>query len=155
SVDLDSGWRAGPRLTAIRHGLFGSCWDLEASFFGIDGWSGALAIPDIDDYLTSPAIAFGGVTPGTLNYASELHIFELNLRRPHNDWVTWLVGFRAVEVSETLGVAGGAITHSVATSNHLYGSQFGLDVRMIDRGHWYLNGVGKAGVYGNSADQVV
>ncbi|QDU28764.1 hypothetical protein ETAA8_38690 [Anatilimnocola aggregata] len=153
TADLDSGWRAGPRLTAIRHGIFGSCWDAEVSYFGIDGWNGTLALADINDLQTTPVLLFPGVTPGTLNYTSDLHSFEFNLRRPHNDWVTWLVGFRAVQVNELLAVdLGGAGQQSFDTMNHLYGVQAGLDLRVVDRGTWYVNAVGKAGIYGNSAN---
>jgi len=154
TADLDTGWRAGPRLTAIRHGIFGSCWDAEVSYFGIDGWNGTVALADIDNYQTTPVIAPGGVAPGTVAYNSSLHSAEFNLRRAHNDWVTWLVGFRAVQVGEGLILDAGAIDHSVETINHLYGAQLGLDFRFIDCSSWYLNGVGKAGIYGNTADQV-
>ncbi|WP_425613425.1 BBP7 family outer membrane beta-barrel protein [Anatilimnocola sp. NA78] len=154
SGDLDTGWAAGPRLTAIRHGIFGSCWDAEVSYFGIDGWNGTANLADIDNFQTTPVTNIVGVAPGTIAYTSSLHSAEFNLRRAHSDWVTWLVGFRAVQVGERLNLNAGGATISTDTINHLYGAQLGLDLRFLDCGTWYVNGLGKAGIYGNTADQV-
>ncbi len=156
SGDLDFGWRAGPRLTAIRHGVFQSCWDVEVSYFGINGWTGTQTIADADNFLTTPAIAIGGATPLTATYTASLHNFEINARRMYSDWATWFIGFRTLQIGETLAtnIGNGIATHSVSTGNQLYGAQLGLDVRLLERDWWYVNAVGKAGIYSNSADQV-
>jgi hypothetical protein len=40
-------------------------------------------------------------------------------------------------------------------NNHLYGGQLGFDAVLFDRGGpFYANLIGKAGIYGNSADSV-
>jgi hypothetical protein len=154
SGDLDSTWRGGPRLTVIRHGVFGSAWDLEASYFGIDGWNGTRVVADVDTYGTTPPINIVGVTPTTLSYSSSLHNFELNARRNYSDWVQWLVGFRTLQIRESLSADfNGTASHVVETSNHLFGAQGGLDLRLIDCPTYYVNAVGKAGIYGNAADQ--
>ncbi len=152
SGDIDGGWAVGPRLTAIKHGIFDSCWDLEVAYFGLD-WNTTRVAAGATSYLTTPAIVFGAVDT-TVTYGSELQNFELNARRAYSDWVTWFVGFRAMEVDEQLNATFGAGQHSVATRNRLYGAQLGIDALLLDCECWYFNAVGKVGIYGNSADQV-
>lgn len=156
SDDLDFDWAAGPRLTFIRHGICGSCWDLEAAYFGIDGWSATADLADIDTFLTDPTINVVGVTPGTVGYGSTLDSFELNFRRGYNDWLTWFIGFRMLEVGEELTADfNGLASAGFDVNNHLYGGQLGLDAVLFDRGGpFYANLIGKAGIYGNSADSV-
>jgi|GEM_PF-860983 len=154
SADLTGDWQVGPRLTVIKHGIFGSCWDLEAAYFNIDGWTGTRTVAGATTYLTTPPTNFPAA-PITLTYSSELQNFELNGRRAYSDWVTWFVGFRALQVDELLSadINTGAATHSVVTSNQLYGAQLGVDALLLDCDYWYFNAVGKVGIYGNSADQ--
>lgn len=155
SGDVDGGWQVGPRLTAIKHGVFGSCWDLEVAYFGINQWSGNQTIAGVTEYLTTPAINFAAA-PVMLNYTSSLQNGEINGRRAYNEWITWLVGFRALQVDELLAadIDAGLATHSVETQNRLYGGQIGLEALLVDCDCWYVTAVGKIGVYGNSADQV-
>ena len=154
TFDLDGGWRTGPRLTAIRHGVFDTCWDLEVSYFGINGWSGTRVLADADNYLTTPAIAIAGVTPLTATYSSSLQNFEINGRRSYSDWVTWMIGFRALQIDENLTSVFGAASHAVETGNRLYGGQIGVDVSLFEGPCWQVNTVAKAGIYSNSAEQV-
>jgi hypothetical protein len=153
TFDLDGGWQAGPRLTAIKHGVLDTCWDLEVAYFGINGWSNAQVLADADNYLTNPVIVIPGVTPLTATYSSSLQNGEINGRRAYSDWVTWIVGFRTLQVDESLTAVFGAGSHSVATRNRLYGGQVGLDAVLFDGPCWRINAVGKAGIYGNSANQ--
>jgi hypothetical protein len=154
SSDLDLGVAVGPRVTAIRHGAWGTCWDVEGSYFGIEDWSNTLLLGNIDTYLTTPVINVPAAVPGTLTYDSTLRSGEINLRRTYSTWVTWLVGFRWIEVDENLTADfGGGATHSVAVNNTLFGGQVGLDAMLWEVGpNWSLTGVAKAGVYGNDAD---
>lgn len=154
AFDLNGGWQAGPRLTAIKHGVFDSCWDLEVAYFGINSWTGTQVLADADDYLTTPAINILGVVPLTATYSSSLQNGELNGRRAYNEWVTWVVGFRAIQIDESLTAVFGAASHSVETRNRLYGGQVGADVALFDGPCWRINAVGKVGIYGNSAEQV-
>jgi hypothetical protein len=155
SSDFSHDWEIGPRVTVIRHGICGSCWDLEAAYFSIDNWSDTIFVADIDALLTTPPIVFGVATPGTITYDSSLHSAELNARRAWSDWITWLVGVRWVELSEELNTVAGTVSHIAATRNHLYGGQLGLDAVVWDQGGpWSFNAVGKAGIYGVDADAV-
>jgi hypothetical protein len=155
SGEIDGGWAVGPRLTAIKHGIFDSCWDLELAYFGIDGFGGTRNVVGATSYLTNPAFVFAAA-PVSVTYNSELQNFEVNGRRAYSDWVTWFVGFRALSIDEllTANINAGASTHAVATRNRLYGAQLGIDALLLDCDCWYVNAVGKAGIYGNSAEQV-
>lgn len=153
SSDLDIAWRAGFRVAAIRHGIFDSCWDLEVAYFGIDGWSATQLLADADNFLTLPPIFVGGVVPNTVTYTSSLHSFEVNGRRAYSEYASWFVGFRALQIDEQLASDfGGVATFSTSTLNQLYGAQLGLDVQFWEGPCWYMNAVGKAGIFGNSAD---
>lgn len=152
--DFDFPLAVGPRLTVIRHGVFDTAWDLEFAYFFIDGWSDTVALADIDDYQTTPQINIGGVTPGVITYDSTLDSGEVNLRRDYNDWLTWLAGFRWVQVDENLNATFGAASHNVEVNNRLFGGQLGVDALLWTNGaDLDVTGVGKAGIYANSADQ--
>lgn len=148
------GWTGGPRLTAIRHGVLGSCWDLEFVYFGIDGWSASQTMPDVDTVFTTPVTNVPGVTPFASTYNSQLFSTEVNLRRGYNSSLSWLVGVRYVEVQETLAMnlGGGAATENMDVDNHLFGVQVGLDGLLLNRGNCFLTGWSKFGVFGNSSD---
>ena len=154
SSDLDLGVAVGPRVTAIRHNAFGTCWDVEGVYIGIEDWSNTILLPDIDNYLTTPVTNIVGVAPGTLVYDSSLKSGEINFRRAYSDWITWLVGFRWIEINENLSADfGGVASHNVATNNTLLGGQLGVDAVLWDFGpNWSLTGIAKAGVFGNDAD---
>jgi hypothetical protein len=155
TFDLDDGWRAGPRLTAIKHHVLNSWWDVEVSYFGIEGWSGTQQVVNGNNWLTNPIVNIGVPTTVTGTFSSSLQNGEINGRRVYNDWITWLVGFRILQVDEQLsGDFGGAASHSVETRNRLYGGQVGVDVDLFDGPAWQINAVAKAGIYGNTATQV-
>jgi hypothetical protein len=154
SADFELGVAVGPRVTAIRHSAWGTCWDVEGAYFGIEDWSNTILLADADNYVTTPVINILGIAPTTLVYDSSLKSGEINLRRTYSDWVTWLVGFRWLEVDENLGADfGGGATHNLAVNNTLLGAQLGLDAMLWDVGpNLSINGVGKAGIFANDAD---
>jgi hypothetical protein len=156
SADLDLGFAVGPRVSLTRHGLWGTCWDAEVAYFGITGWNDTLLLADIDDFQTTPVIIIPGATPGTLTYDSTLHSGEVNLRRVYGPSLTWLVGFRWIEIGDDLNADfGGAASHNTSVNNTLLGGQLGLDALLWDNGaNFSVTGIGKAGVFGNDADQV-
>lgn len=151
--DLDFDYEIGPMVSVIRHGVLGSCWDLELTYFGVDNDATATTA-DADAIASTPAIFVIGVAPATLDYDSRLHSTEVNLRRQWNDWLTVLGGFRWVELGDDLNgnIDGGLATFGYDVNNHLYGFQIGLDARLWERGAFSLEAYGKAGIYGNSSD---
>lgn len=151
--DLDFGYQGGPALSVIRHGILGTCWDLEVNYFGVFHNASA-ATPDAVSVNATPIINVLGVVPALTNYDSNLHSTEINLRRQWNDCVTFLAGFRWIELSDDLNtnMGAGLATFDMDVNNHIYGAQIGADARLWQRGCFTIEGYAKAGIYGNNAD---
>ncbi len=145
SNDFAFGFAAGPRLSLIRQT---QCYDYEVLYFGIDGWSDTRFIPQP----LNPA------SPLLFDWSSKLYNVELNMRWNPCCQVTMLAGFRWAELREDF--VGGRVldseflpTGDVKTNNDLYGFQVGADARLWECGCFSVNGLGKAGIYGNHAAQ--
>ena len=146
-------YTAGPAVTVIRHGFLNSAWDLDVTYFGVNDFHSTASSAGATTFFTTPNINFGGQTV-TSDYRSRLNSTELNFRRNWNNWFTVLGGFRWVELQDVLATdIGGIATHSVNVNNHLYGFQFGGEALILTRGRFSVDAVGKAGIYGNQADQ--
>ncbi len=163
--EFDFDFRGGWELSAIRHNIRCSCWDLEARYARIDGWQSTR------DYVLSQTgsvvqyrtplgnVAFPALVGGT--YKSHFDSFELNLRRPIGcTGVTVLGGFRFAELDErgttVFRVTDPGPTQNVATSqigaiNDLYGFQIGADATLWQWCCLSLDGKVRAGVYSNQA----
>lgn len=162
AADLGFDTSAGFRIGLIRHQVLGTAWDLETVYMGVDGWRAATGV------LPSVGTEIPFITPlgDSLNsahnwafYRSELHNVEINGRRPVRDWLSFLVGFRYLELNEELRLFQntfvGADENLTATSldatNHLIGFQIGADGQIWNRGRLELDCVLKAGIYNNNA----
>ena len=99
------------------------------------------------------------VSAATLLTSGEFKSAELNWRWRNNEVLTWLLGFRWVEwnqAAQLSGLSGQSQPFTVdsLTGNDLYGSQIGADLLFWNAGRRFrLNGIGKAGIYGNHAYQ--
>ena len=162
--DLHQGFAAGPRVGLTGHGNDG--YDLELSFFQIDGWNSGRTIgPDNPvDWLVMRAP--GGFLQAqdhpyqamAWEYDTKLYNAELNVHWDPGSWVTLLAGFRWVNLHENLQ---GALVPSTweppfwnnTTTNNLYGFQIGADGKLLDRGRFSLDAVVKAGIYDNNAEE--
>jgi hypothetical protein len=163
--DFQQGFAGGPKLGLIRRGDSG--YDLELSYFQIDGWSNTKTIgpDDPPDWLVMRA-------PGSFlqtqdhtyqamvwDYSSRLYNAELNVRWSPCDRVTMLTGFRWVNLSEdfqgSIMPADGrtAPFWDTTTRNNLYGFQIGGDWKMLDRGRFSIDGLVKAGIFDNNAEE--
>lgn len=153
--DLNSNWAAGPRLTLQRNQLFGTCWDLELVYFGIDGFQARDTLVGAVDLATNPPQFIGGGNATVFTQNSRLYNAEVNLRRQLTDRLTFLHGFRWMQFSDNLNTdLGGLATRNIEVGNQLWGYQIGGDYRIwSNNSRWFLDGVGKAGIFGNSADQ--
>jgi hypothetical protein len=165
SGDLTQGFAGGPKIGLLHHGENG--YDLEASFFQIDGWSNAASIASGPD--TTPVfVAPGGFVQTTDNaaqfmaweYATKLNNLEFNVRWNPCCRVTMLAGFRWLELREDLQGALVPPTFSweppfwnTNTRNNLYGFQIGADGKLLEYGRFSIDGLFKAGIYDNQADQ--
>jgi hypothetical protein len=167
---FQQGYAGGPRLGLIRHGDSG--YDLELSYFQIDGWSCDRSIgPDNPiDWLVMRAP--GGFTqtnqPPYLatqamvwDYATKLYDAELNVRWNPYRRLTMLAGFRWMNLGENLvgtlnpipSELSGWTFWNATTTNNLYGFQIGADGKLFERGRFSINGLAKAGIFDNNAEQ--
>ena len=145
-------YEIGPMVDVIRHGVMGSSWDLQVAYFGIHDFFASASSATATSYFTNPTINFGARTV-TTNYLSDLDSTEINFRHQGNDWMTVLVGFRWIELSDELRTDLVGSSHSVDVNNHMYGAQIGVDTMLWSRGSFAVEGLAKAGLYGNVADQ--
>jgi hypothetical protein len=150
--------------SGARFGLFYNldpCHAIEGSYLWADGFDGEADVP-FGSYgtvtLPDPPVP-SPVESATLLTSGQLKSAELNWRWRNNQVLTWLVGFRWVEWNQNAGLVGqggGGESFVLAdmTGNDLYGSQIGADLLLWDAGRRFrLNGIGKAGVFGNRAYQ--
>jgi hypothetical protein len=120
-------------------------WDFEASYFGLDSWN---MTADYD-------LASGDV--GALEFTSELHSAEFNVRHNTLEWLTLLAGFRYIGFMESVDFTAPAFDllsiWQLDTRNNLYGAQLGADIgllRLFDR--FEVTATVKGGVFGNDAE---
>ena len=165
--DLQQGFSGGPKLGLIRHG--DNCYDLELSYFQIDGWNDFRSIgPTPDDWLVMRAAGDFLQTQDhrhtqmmAWDYSSRLYNAELNLRRNISDRLTLLAGFRWANLSEELQ---GTLPELPGTwpdrrepfwetkvKNNLYGFQIGADGKLFERNRFSIDGLLKAGMFINNA----
>jgi hypothetical protein len=169
SSDLNQGFHGGPRLGLVRHGK--GCFDLELLYFQIDGWSSTQShitnnvwpLTSIEHLVFRAPVSILITTPTLPNepmqftYASKIYNSELNLRWDISNHLSMLAGFRWLELRENLygGVFGGESPASwnTITQNDLYGFQLGWDAILFRRNRFSIDGIVKAGIYGNYAKQ--
>ena len=149
---------AGPRF-----GLFYNldpCHAIEGNYFWVNGFDGEVTLPAgsydtvalPDPPVTSPLAAATLLTSGQFKSA------ELNWRWRNNEVLTWLLGFRWVEWNQSMQLVDNPAAPTVGINefvgNDLYGSQIGADLLFWNTGRRFrLNGIGKAGIFGNRAYQ--
>jgi hypothetical protein len=145
-------YQAGPLVTLMRHGLMGTASTLEVTYFGIQD-SNTASSAGATNVFSVPTINFSARTVAA-DYRSRLDSTEINIRDDLTDWLTLLAGFRWVELSDALATdIGGVATYDINVNNHLYGAQIGADVAILRCDRFSIDWFGKAGIYGNSADQ--
>jgi hypothetical protein len=149
----------GYQLSAIRHDVCGSDWEL--GYFQVDGYSVDANLPGASHIRTDVNNSGFSVNNGMARYSSAIYSGELNVRRHWSDAVTFLAGFRMAQLKEHYFATGADASSATLTDllmtntyNHLYGFQLGADANVYDMGGPLLvNVVCKAGVYGNNAHQ--
>jgi hypothetical protein len=160
---MDANQLQTPASVGPRFGLFyhlDNCNSIEGNYFNVQSFTGEYQTPNVSDGYA--AVDLASPIPFIVNGAQaissgEIQSAEVNWRR-HAGAITWLAGFRWVEWNSTLGVRSqnllGEDLVGVNTGNDLYGSQLGADVLLWNgpRG-FQVNGLGKAGVYYNTAYQ--
>lgn len=154
--DFDFGYAGGPDISIERR-IGDGPNSIEARFLGGLEWNAPYAYGATGDIQIGPInipLAFDV----NANYQSKLNSTEINWRHQRSERVTWLTGFRIIELHEELGYDVDFIVPNLTgvnwnTDNHLYGAQVGADVQMWRLGApLSVNGLFKAGIYGNDAD---
>lgn len=154
----DSGWD----IYLARAHVLGD-WGVEANFLKLDGWQDrlpAMLRPGPGNGVwVRLATPFGDDTASDIAgaYSSQLYSFEINGRNEITDRLTFLAGFRYVDLQEELGLtqdvlAVHRIDYAFNARNHLAGFQMGLDSQLLTWRRVSVEGILKAGIYGNSAD---
>jgi hypothetical protein len=146
----------------IGHGDCG--YDLELSYFQVDGWSNDTLVEPYNHWLVMKSPGFLQTNQGftqamAWDYATRLYNAELNARWNLDCPLILLAGFRWLELRENLVGALEPPTFSWeppfwngSTTNNLYGFQIGADGKLLDRGRFSIDGLLKAGIYDNEAE---
>jgi hypothetical protein len=159
---FNPGVRFGYELDAIRHNVGGSCWDVEARYFGINRWNStvpAFTTPALGAAFpfAPTAIQTAGLgTPIGALYQSLLQNVELNARRSINPWLQLIVGLRYLAYDDSVStmttpLIGTAQYSSINARNNMVGAQIGANAFLWQRGRAGVQAFGKGGVYGNVA----
>lgn len=153
---------AGPRVSLIR--AISECHAIEGNYFQVRPFNAGATIPanggpyqlaNMGD-IVSEDIGSAMVASSGWIQSAELNLRKNVCRSP----ITWIAGFRWVELNSqinadyTFANPGPYESGNVAAAggNNLYGGQAGADVRLWNRGgNFWVNGIGKAGVFYNSA----
>jgi hypothetical protein len=127
---------------------------IEGRYFGIDDSTATHRFTSGGNFIGAGFVGPAG-SRFDGRYTSNLKSAELNWRQPLSDQLTFLAGFRYIELEDTLYYT---INTSVASGlyendNQLYGGQIGADLALLDhRRPFQLHVIGKAGAFGNNAD---
>jgi len=156
ATQLDWGTATGPRLSLICHGE--DAWDLEANVFLVDHWDATAdtsAFPQLRIPSPGPIQFFSAPNGSGYDYRTRIFSEELNVRRRMSDRWTLLAGFRAVQLNEGLTAnQDNAPLYTVDTANRMFGAQIGSAHSLCLSSRLSVDAVFKAGIFGNSAEQV-
>lgn len=160
--DLQTEMAAGVRVGAMR--AIGERYAIEGVYFQARPFDARQSVPASGGPYTltnTGDLVFDDIASGKVTASGWIQSAELNWRK-NECWspITWLAGFRWVELNSQANIdyefenpdpfGTGNIDTNVG--NNLYGGQVGADMRLWNRGgNWRINGIGKAGIFYNSA----
>lgn len=150
--EMNFPYEAGPMISATRHGIRGSDFDLQLQYFGVNSFDATSVTTGATALRTDPLVLFSP-REVTTTFRSRLDSTELNLRENTNSWINAFLGVRWIELGEDMFTDFGTSSHHVNVNNHLYGMQVGADAKLASLGWFTLEGFTKLGVYYNDADQ--
>ena len=159
----DLRYRLEPGVRVTMGVSLNECTTLEASYFGLPDWTARRTVEG-DDNLSLPgdiahtALDFLDADRMTVLYLSELHNVEVNVVRPvGSSDLSLLAGFRYVGLRERFNINSfdadsGRSDYDIHTESRLFGAQIGGRLQK-QSGRFGLDFVGKAGIFGNDAQQ--
>ena len=163
--DLNTGYEVGPRL--LLGYQVNECSAFEVEYFGIHTWDDSLSVVGNGDLSLPGDIAlatfdFLAADEMVLDYASEIHNFELNFVKSYGELrsmgeFSWLAGFRYVSFEDEFNIQStnvlfGTSDYNIKALNDLWGAQLGGRGRRV-HGCWGWDATGKVGLFGNAAEQ--
>ena len=154
--DLHAAGAAGPRFTLLSEGANGE--GSEIGYFDVASFQAARALPTVAGGYTTVAgldgagsTSIDGATAGLSSRIKSLEV--IGRQRTSQRWVS-TSGFRWVEWQESFSLLTGPETFNARAINSLYGHQWGLEgVLWRPTTALALEGVAKAGIYGNVSKQ--
>ncbi|MEQ8790226.1 MAG: hypothetical protein RIC55_28275 [Pirellulaceae bacterium] len=160
---FDFDWQPGVETTASVQ--ITDTWAFETRYFWLEDFTAthvdrsAKPVGTIDFFGTTPVDRF--FIPATrgawLTYQSGIQGAEANTRLELNEWLTFINGFRWLEIDEQLQ---GAFRNTAGilpvddiykTQNDLWGGQLGFDILLVERESLEINLLAKGGAFGNFA----
>ena len=129
-------------------------YDVEFSYLGLDTFgdpvtrssNNPIGFVFFDGFPANPQSSY------TVDYRSELNSGEINLRKRFGPQVSWIAGFRFLELRERFNILSDSGGFFSNTDNDLYGFQLGGDVQLFRVHRSLVFSTVKAGVYYNNAD---
>ena len=159
--DVRTAAAGGPRIGVLYN--LGCGRAIEGNYFNVGGIQGSTSTDGLGAPYTSTGLAnirFKDIASADYTTRGQIKSAELNYRWCQGRRVIWLAGVRWVEWNEIAAVdmqeASGANRGNnieANVGNDLYGGQFGCRLKLWDVGRWQVGGIGKAGVFGNTAYQ--
>ncbi len=149
----------GMRVNGIRENILGSGFGIEVGYLQIESSTAETSVPGSSFMITDLDGMGFTINDGAASYTSAIYSGEVNLRYGGADWLTFLAGFRMVQLNERYRGAGADFvtlqTDSLAidTHNYLYGFQLGAEAEAYNYGPLVLSTYCKAGVLCNTAHQ--
>jgi hypothetical protein len=147
----DFGWNGGPDVTVGRQ--LDCCNAVEVRYFNDIGAGASQVFAFIPEDFRIATGAPVGVVGLTTSDDTDLHSLEVNFRRTVNDYLTFLAGFRYLELDDdlnfVLNVGGPTALYQWGETNHLYGGQIGADLLLYgNQNSAHVDTVFKSGLYG-------
>jgi hypothetical protein len=152
--DFNFKWGAGPEITLSHQCESGNTW--EVRYFSIENRVSTLDYGPQAQFNIAGFFNFG-VDDLRADAQTDLFNLEFNWLHPLSDQLTFLAGFRTIELHDQLSYLaeffpGVDATYSWDDMNHLYGGQLGaIWALCCPCNPLQVNCTAKAGVYGNSA----
>jgi hypothetical protein len=147
-------WNSGPIISIGRRTKSG--WIIEARYFNDRNATANYVVDNVTTFrMAGIGVTILGGGSISASYLTQLDSTELNALKPVNDRVSWIAGFRALQLHDRLDmtIASPGIITNWNEINRLYGAQTGINLNLFQPGRaLQFNGALKAGVYGNVAD---
>ena len=166
TTDLTPNTGAGFRIIAGHR--INECYGIELGYFKLFGMGDDMSVVRNDSIMMPGDLGLGivnnffGADQVDVRYNSNLQGVEANLVRcticcDRGRSVEFLTGFRYFNLADNFSLTSfdsseSSTTYNVNTTNQLYGGQVGVRLRRC-YGQWSFEGTGKAGLYGNDAQQ--